>query len=784
MTEVRFTIERIQPDRLRVHASTADHTAEATHPLPDGLADLLAEARGGGVAATRFLADILGGLLLGDAPGSLLRGVLATDPLAVAVLEAEPACALWPWELARDPVTQRHPVADGLGLVRQAGLGQLPGRLPPRGVLVVPAAAGAARLEALVAATRGLARKAGFEITPADHPAGPALRRDLALGALLVHCEGLGADGRLELDDGRVPIDRIGLDGSAWLAVIGGAEAAPEAALALRHAGVQAVIGRQVELDAHAAASTDRELYRALAAGASPVEAVRRARRSLVASHGVERFLWAAPLLWSAPALPGAGAPATLAFPPRVTLPPAEVEPPVRERPAPLLAAPVTDASPPVPAPIFVRDTVRLLRAGIDPLDPEVEARVAALRALGGGLEPDLVAPADLPAEQRTGWLADRLVDGVGRPDLPLLRPGDADARLRRAASRAATSETSARRLANALIASRAVALQGDGGRALATAIGTDFFGFHLEHVACGPGSNLIGAPCGDLPQQGDGWLFRSLALNWRRDELDPGHPSEPRPRTRMRLLGRQIEGWRVLLGTWLLISGVEFAAPGELQRLLAALEDGALTGFDARGAPFRIAVPADYRVILLGDEVPGLAPWVPVVRVQRAGPDVRMARWLTRLEQRSGPAGDAVEEAARLQLAEHIDAALAFAGALAPLPLDSLGEAMLAFAVECGAPGGLDEALSVFLAPRLPAGPPRHAMRAWLLGDRQALLAAARDGRLLPGIAAYLDQVDPTGVPRVETLAELGPAAWVTESGLDAPGLPAPAFLRQLAGG
>ncbi|MEZ4472519.1 MAG: hypothetical protein R3F60_17345 [bacterium] len=174
----------------------------------------------------------------------------------------------------------------------------------------------------------------------------------------------------------------------------------------------------------------------------------------------------------------------------------------------------------------------------------------------------------------------------------------------------------------------------------------------------------------------------------------------------------------------------------------------------------------------------------MPIIRVQRAGPDVRIARWLARLEQRSGPAGDAGEEAARLQLAEHLDVALTFAGAVAKLPLDSLAEAMLSFAIESGTPGGLDEALCVFLAPRVPAGPPRQALRAWLLGDRQALLAAARDGRLLPGLAAFLDQVDPTGVPRVETLAGLGPAAWLTEAGLDAPGLPVPAFLRQLAEG
>ncbi|MEZ4472520.1 MAG: hypothetical protein R3F60_17350 [bacterium] len=288
MSEVRFTIERVAADRLQVRSSAPDQTSEATAPLPapEALNDLLAEARGGGIAATRLLADLLGDILFGGGPGAHLRALLAADPQVVVLLEAEPAFAMWPWELARDPVTGRHPVAEGLGLVRVGGLAQLPTRLPPRGVLVIPAAASAARREAVAAATRSLARKARFDIVAADHPAGPALRRDLALGALLVHCEGLGPDGRLELDDGRVPVDRIGLDGSTWLAVVGAPRRPPRPPPASGTGGCRWSWGARWSWRATRQRWSIASCIAHLRGGL-PAEGVRRARRALLAAEGL-----------------------------------------------------------------------------------------------------------------------------------------------------------------------------------------------------------------------------------------------------------------------------------------------------------------------------------------------------------------------------------------------------------------------------------------------------------------------------------------------------------------
>ncbi len=249
-------------------------------------------------------------------------------------------------------------------------------------------------------------------------------------------------------------------------------------------------------------------------------------------------------------------------------------------------------------------------------------------------------------------------------------------------------------------MSARAVAVGGDGARVLAEAVASSVFSFQITHVPAADPA-LLGRPSGTNPHEGDGWLYRSIALNWRRDELDPRRLWEPRPRTRMRLMSRTAGGWQLHLGTWLLVSGVEQADPGILTRLLAALEDGVLMGFDRDGAAFRLAIPADYRVILLG-RVGELPAWVPIVKIPRAPSAARMARWLARLEQRIGSAGESEEAETRTALAESIDQALTLAGEHTALPASRLGEAMLSFAVQQGGPGALDEALCAFLVPRL----------------------------------------------------------------------------------
>lgn len=783
MADIHILLKRLPTDRLLVRCTLHDHAAEATPTLPDAetINDLLSQARAGSQAAASVLAEVLGALLYRDGPGAILRASTGS----VVLLEAEDDLAAWPWELALDPTTGRCPVAQGMELVRTGGPAAAPGpRGVPRAILVVPRVAGPARLEALVAATHPLARKAHLEVFPADPATGPALRRQLSLGAALVHLEGLVGEDRVELDDGRVPLDRLGLEGSTWLAVMGGLEAAPTAAYSLRRQGVQVVLGRQLDLEPHAAASADREFYRVLASGADPVEAVRRARLALVSACGLESFRWAAPVLWSAVAEDGA-LPARVPFPPPVPAALLEAEPaPSRSTATEITRAVLTlpiETPPPVPAPVFVRDTVRLLQAGIDPVDPEVEDRVATLRNLGAGLDLDPTPPPTLAPEQRTTWLADRLVDAVGRADLPLLAPADLDARVRRGAAEAGAAELAVRRLSTALVAARAALVLGDGGRALAEVTAQRVFGFQTTHVACGRDTALVGGPAGDNPHEGDGWLYRSIALNWRRDELDPRRPLEPRPRTRMRLVSRTVQGWEIHLGTWLVLTGVERIPPGTLAGLLAALEDGALTGFDAGGHAFRLAVPSDYRVLLVGAMPAELPAWVPVIPMGRAPASARQGRWLSRLERRVGPPGDASEAEARGEVAAQLDHILSFAAALVELPCATLGEAMLACAVESGGKSAVDEALCLFLAPRLAQTTlvVRRALRAWLSGDRQTLLAAAREGHLLAGMAAFLDDLEAGGQLG---LAEQGPTAWLTEPGLDAPSVAVPGFLRLLS--
>lgn len=721
MSDVSVSVVCTAGEQLHVRCTDGGRAAEATRPLPpaERLGDLLAQVRQANAppAAFRALGELLGALLFAGEAGALLREALKADSARTLRLTTDAWLAEWPWELALDAQGGRAPVAEGAAMVRLAGTPAAAVAVPARGVLVVPAALGHARADALQAATRHLARKAGLDVFPADPATGPSLRRALQSGAAFVHLEAVGPDGRAELDDGQVPADRLGLGDATWLVVLGGTDESHRPALRLRELGVPLVLTNQLELRAHESAAVDRELYRALAAGASLADAVRRVRRALIKSGGEAGGVWAAPVLWSAPGREDA-LPAALPFPPPA-LRPAEaltstvsfaaisVEPDEEAPPYPDLVGPPGH---PISAPVFIHDTVRLIQApaGEARRDEELEARKAALRALGAGAGARAKDEEGLSPDERTARLVDRLVDAISRPDLPLGPPADLDAAAAQVAQRAAVAVSSARAATRALLGARAVWLSGAGGSEaarLARALAEQVFGYHPRHVAADGGTPLAGGPREGVA--GTGWLYRTAASNWRRDELDPFRADQPAPATRMRLVARRPSGrgWATYQGGWLVVLRADAGPPGERRALLDSLEAGVLEGLGPDGHVFRLPLPADFRVILTGAAPPAdLPPWVPVVPVDPPlDPAVEVARWLAATEARLRPAGDAGETLVRRRMADAISAVVRFARLLTAVP-DDLGAAALALAAADGGepPAAVDEALTQTVGPRL----------------------------------------------------------------------------------
>lgn len=748
--------------QLRLHAEhdlgSETRTAAATTPVPPGelLDDLLRPVRAGHGSASR-LGALLGEILFAGEVGGLLRGALAKgEPVLLLSTDAERAD--WPWELASDPETGARPALDGGGMARIGGRPWSGPGLLPRGVLAIPTLAGGPRRDAVLASTRRLVRKTELDVFPADPVTGPGLRRILERGAALVHVEGIGPGDRILLDDGPVPADRLGIDNRCWLVVLGGTETNLTAGRALREAGAAMVLAHQVELRPHQTAAIDRELYRALAEGASVIEAVARVRQALAATEGDKSGAWAAPVLWTAP---GDDNPAGLAFPPPMTRAPTAVGLGAPSRaaahpPYPDLAGPPGH---PVPAPVFIHDTLRRLQTGDE---PDGSMRAATMRALAGQVTAD---PGD--ARATPSLLADKLIEAIGRSDAPLDRPDGFGDRLARVAEQSAISAESVRQAAHALLVSPVICLvspPGGGGARLARLLCETLFDRHPEQTD-GQVGPLLGGPrrgeAGVLTA--GGWLYRTAALNWRRDEVDPLRPDQPPPRTRMPLVVARPDGrgFDVRRGAWLVVTGAERLPPEAVEAAAIAVETGHLAGLNADEALYRLPVPADFRLIVVAAHpLEALPPTTPhiVVRPSRDAAIVR-ARWLAEARHRPGPARDEAGAMARGAMADQLWRILHVAEWVTTLPAD-VGGGILRHAIAGGGtPEALDEALQVFLARHLAVlSADRFAVLHAGLGGRavevfRAVAQAARHGDVHPALAlaeslGHADAVELAGEP------------------------------------
>lgn len=710
---------------IRARYSSIERYNEVKIGDPGSLADLLRQARGGHGGADR-LGRRLGELLyIGEAADRIRDGQQDGGPVYVATDEAT---AAWPWELAADPITGHRPALDGTGMIRVAGPRHEGHPIPARGLIAVPALAGRPRLDALVATTRRLDRKTAVDILPADPVTGPGLRRALAAGAALVHLEGIGEDERVVLDDGPVPADRLGVNPACWLVVLGGTEVNTAAGRRLREQGAAIVLAHQIELPLHQSAAIERELYRALAAGASLHDALRRVRRALAAADP-SGSAWAAPVLWVAPSVNGDGRAAEIPFPPPLTA---------------LAAVTVGGAvepgdsvggalGHPIPAPVFVQDTVRRMLAG-DTAD--LASRRAVMNALAGDVPVDPAADADaaLSAAERTARLADRLIDAIGRRDTPPRRAADHAERLARVAELCALDLDAVDRAARACAAAPVVCLIGPDAARLARALTEQVFDHYPVTIQAETGGPLLGGPRRGAEHALDagGWLYRVAALNWRRDQLDPLRPDQPPPRVRMPIVAARPDqrGYRVYDGAWLVVEQAERLDPGALAAAAAALDAGVLTGLNPDGAWYRLPMPSSYRLVFTAPHpLGGLPANVPQLTIPPiAGPDATRARWLLEVTRRLGPPTDEATTLRRRQLADRLGPIVDAIRLVTPLTADA-ALPVLADAAAHERDDALAAAL-VLLTPALQALPADRftALTAALAGRRDALFEAIAD--------------------------------------------------------
>jgi hypothetical protein len=723
---------------VRLDLGNGPHTAETTGPSHELIADLLGQLRSSRMAgaAARHLSEVLGRVLFAGEPGEALRAALRDDPEPMVLLATDPRLADWPWELARDPESAAPLALEAAMLVREAGAPATRRAAARRAVLVVPGEHALAHTGTLQAATRPLGRKLGVDVFPLEPVTGPGLRRSLARGALFVHIEAALHGDALVLDDGHVPVERVGLDADTWLVVLGGSEVTLPLHGRLRALGVPLVLGLQISLEPAAAAALDRELYRALAAGESLGEAVRRARRALVRFGGLEGHAWAAPVLWSAPSVRGVGSPAAMPFPPpdaaeerrdpgatmmdlqtiRSPGAPASV-PPAPVGPSSPMRGPAMDSAGgpvgvPLSAPAFIQDTIRCMREARP--DAEVALRIDALRTLGGAAMIGAQSPElnDLSPSERTTRLADRLVETISRPDAELNTPSEFDARIQVAARTLGVSVEGLDLMARAVLAGRGLVVSGgevSHRRRLLRTLAEDIFEAAPLTARTDDLALLVGGP-GEAGF--GGWIYEAIAMNWRRDDLDPYRLDAAGPTQRVPVVLRGAGGrFRVLRGVWSIAEVDPLQHGAALRDLLVALDEGYLAGV-AGGRLFRLRLPADFRLLLSVDDATGLRSLlpasVPVFSSVDASPlsesrsMSERERWLGESEARFGHAADVAESQARLRVAERLAqvyGALLAAGS--PVPPSAFGAAMALALQLTGEPDDrVERALVVHVAP------------------------------------------------------------------------------------
>ncbi len=738
MSSIYVTVLCDANDELSLHAEwpKSDHpNAEARARLPesDFFTDLLEQGRSSGGHVHRLLGQNLGSILFSGDVGTLLREGLASGELSCIFLQTDAQRAEWPWELALDPETGARPAIDA-GLVRLHGAQAGGDPVPGKGVLIVPRTGGKAKLKALQAATRTMARRHEIDVYPADPATGPGIRRSLEGGALIVHLDTHDGE-RALLDDGAVPFERLGLGGDTWLTILGGRPSEAAVGASLRGCGSPLVVTHQFSVAPHQSSAGHRALYKALGSGDSVSSALGRARFALEQLCDGDDFAWASPVLWAAPG-GSQEEPALMAFPPPHRVATQMNSPEVFDAAAAtyLNVDKTAVAGVPMSAPVFVHETLRVLTQGAGTQD-ERGRRAAALRELGGSATVDVSPDPSLSPAERIRDLTDRFVGALGRDDEALGRPSGFESDVSKLADRLAISPASVETAAMAVRAARAVFLRSNSlpeAIGLAQGVASELYGYVGNILPLNEMETLLEGP--SVSSAGDtrpgGWLFRSIAANWRRDEVDPFQPEQIDPATRMPLVARRGDGWQIFNGAWLIVPDADRLPASQLRALQQALSTRVLAGIGPDGRTYRLLMPQDFRVLLIGAWMPGeLDESIPVVEVDsRASVDSRVERWMGVAAERVGLPTDQAAATARRRAAETIARYADWLNTVVPKS-NHLYETALCFAVIRGGypEEAAREGLETALNGRLETMPPSTiaVVRAALGGSPAALKSA-----------------------------------------------------------
>ena len=238
---------------------------------------------------------------------------------------------------------------------------------------------------------------------------------------------------------------------------------------------------------------------------------------------------------------------------------------------------------------------------------------------------------------------------------------------------------------------------------------------------------------------------------------------------TRVPLVGRSSTQWRVYNGSWLVIDNAESMdeSPSTMRALAHICSRGVIEGINVGSWPYRLPLPQDFRVILVGEWAPsGLPLDVPRITVPiGCNDDAERNRWLAVVNQQLGPYRDQAEAGARRQMADRLVGMLELGRVVCELPA-AVGAAALGYAISRG--GLIDdavcEAFRVYVGPHLRHLHPKakELLLAGLSGKRTAFfeaasqLAAAGETDALHPLAQLLDRREGVGTENQVRLRNL----------------------------
>tara|TARA_B100001093_G_scaffold370619_1_gene355582 strand:- start:1279 stop:2610 length:1332 start_codon:yes stop_codon:yes gene_type:complete len=398
-------------------------------------------------------------------------------------------------------------------------------------------------------------------------------------------------------------------------------------------------------------------------------------------------------------------------------------------------------------AAVFVADTMRALSLGLGSPDDRL-LRAEALRTLGGRPSQINLKLDHLGPNERIRVLSDTLIDSLAAADDHLQRPHEFDSRLRSIAEEHAYSISSIRRAGIAIRASQLTCIVGEhipSALRLAMALAGRVYGYHAR-VCPGPdATGLLHPPSmGTDEAQGSpgGFFYRTVASNWRRDELDVFQPEQEPPQSRMPLLARYCDGWRVYQGGWLVVPYAGRVDEVTLLAIEQALDQGVLESYTADGRISRLAIPRDFRVILISQWQPsGIGGSTPVIHLQSHSiAEDAIGRWVAVAENRVGPSPDDAAAGGRRHAAQALYSLTYWLGLAVPCDHAFVETALCTAIIQGGDPerSARDAAMDLLYA-RFDqySSATRNFIRRMMTDDdpiqkRAALLTLIRDGGLL----------------------------------------------------